>query len=237
MDKLFEEWQERHFKKGNDFFSRDGIVNNRVWEQQTTKRICFFLKEAHQRDYHIWSLTKWLRNENDGDGVIQKMWHTVAEFTYGLINTTTNSIPRYADAKALSESEKSALLQRIAIVNVKKSEGKSNSKWVDLIDYAKNDADLIRRELDIIDPDIIVCGNNSSLLRIVYGAEVDSRNKVLHNGRIDENLCNFLDENGYVWFEDKVIIDFWYPANQFPKKMNFYTLCCIYQKALEEKGK
>lgn len=30
MDKLFEEWQERHFKKGNDFFSRDGIVNNRV---------------------------------------------------------------------------------------------------------------------------------------------------------------------------------------------------------------
>lgn len=237
MDKLFEEWQERHFKKGNDFFNQDGIVNYNVWEQQTTKRICFFLKEAHQRDYHIWSLTEWLCNENGGAGAVQKMWHTVAEFTYGLLNTTANSIPPYADAKALSESEKSALLQKIAIVNVKKSEGKSNSKWADLIDYAKNDADLIRRELDIIDPDIIVCGNNSSLLRIVYGAEVDSKNKVLHNGRIDENLYNFMDENGYVWLEDKLIIDFWHPANQFPKIMNFYTLCCIYQKALEEKVK
>ncbi len=236
MEKLFEEWQKRHFDIGNEYFNRDGIVNDIVWSQQRVK-ICFFLKEAYQEDEHIWDLAKWLRKENGKDGAVKKMWNTVAEFTYGLLNTTKTSIPSYTEAKVLTKSDKSNLLQKIAVVNVKKSAGKSESEWADLIGYAQNDADLLRKEIDLIAPDIIVCGNNSSLLRIVYGASVDSKNNVLHDGEMNEHTYTLMNKNGYVWFDDKLIIDFWHPANQFPKMMNFYTLCSIYQKALEEKQK
>ncbi len=163
------------------------------------------------------------------------MWHTVAELTYGLLNTTETSIPSYTEAKALTKSDKSDMLQRIAVVNVKKSAGKPQSKWADLIEYAQNDADLLRKQIDLIAPDIIVCGNNSSLLRIVYGASVDSENNVLDDGEMDKKTHDFMSKNGYVRFDNKLIIDFWHPANQFPKMMNFYTLCSIYQKALEKK--
>lgn len=49
MNNLFEEWQNRHFTKGNKFFVRDGVINQRIWDSQRI-RICFFLKEAYQND-------------------------------------------------------------------------------------------------------------------------------------------------------------------------------------------
>lgn len=236
MNNLFEEWQHRHFTKGNKFFVRDGVINQRIWDSQRI-RICFFLKEAYQNDIPVWDLTKWLCNENDGTGAVVKMWRTVAEFTYGLLNTNENNIPAYHEVKSLTLKDRSALLQNISVVNVKKSNGESHSEWHDLLKYAKEDADLLRREIDLISPNIIVCGNNSSLLRIVYGANIDENCNVLHNGEIDEQAYNFMQVNGYLWLDDKLIIDFYHPANQFPKMMNFYTLCCIYQKALKERKK
>ena len=234
MDALFEEWQNRHFRIGNKYFVRDGTINQRIWDSQNI-RICFFLKEAYQKDAPIWDLTKWLCNENGGDGAVVKMWRTVAEFTYGLLNTNESNIPSYSQAKSLTQSDRSKLLQNISVVNVKKSNGESHSEWSDLVKYAKADADLLCREIDLISPNIIVCGNNSSLLRIIYGASVDEKGNVYHDGIIDEKSYCFMNDNGYFWFDNKLIIDFYHPANQFPKIMNFYTLCCIYQKALKEK--
>ena len=42
MNNLFEEWQKRHFDKGFQYFNRDGIVNQRIWDSQKVK-ICFFI--------------------------------------------------------------------------------------------------------------------------------------------------------------------------------------------------
>lgn len=234
MNNLFEEWQDRHFRKGNNYFIRDGIINQRIWDNQELK-ICFFLKEAYQKDVPVWDMTKWICNENGGAGAVVKMWKTVAELTYGLLNTNIHTIPSYTDAKSLTKCDMSQLLQKISVINVKKSNGESRSEWSDLVEYAKADADLLRREIDLISPNVIVCGNNSSLLRIVYGASVDESGCVCHDGMIDEKSYQYMNENGYLWFGDKLIIDFYHPANQFPKMMNFYTLCCIYQKALKEK--
>ena len=234
MNNLFEEWQNRHFSNGNNYFIRDGIVNQRIWDSQSTK-ICFFLKEAYQKDVPVWDLTNWLCNENGGDGAVVKMWRTVAEFTYGLLNTNESTIPSYYEAKSLTQSDRSRLLQYISVVNVKKSNGESRSERGDLLKYVIADADLLRREIELISPNVIVCGNTGSLLRVVYGAGVDKKGNVLHDGMIDKESCEFMSSHGYLRFDNKLIIDFYHPANQFPKMMNFYTLCCIYQKALKEK--
>lgn len=44
-----------------------------------------------------------------------------------------------------------------------------------------------------------------------------------------------LDSKHFYWWNDTLIIDFYHPANQYPKFMNYYSLCAVYQQALMER--
>lgn len=225
LDALMKEWAECHKSKGWISFISDGAVNAEEYLKAKPK-ICFFLKEAYsKRDDEDWSLTEWL-----SDGAMTRMWGTVADWAYGLQRTSPTSIPPKPE---LTNSEKSDILQSIAIVNVKKSNGSVQSDYADLLQYAKSDQTYISRELSILDPDIIVCGNNSSLLRLMYGASIQKNGKVVADGAID---YAFMHKHGYVVMGGKVIIDFYHPANQYPAMMNYYTVCSLYQQALIWKG-
>ena len=54
-------------------------------------------------------------------------------------------------------SHEKEIIDRIAVVNVKKSNGENSSNYEDLEKYAIEDRAEIKRELEIIRPDIIVC--------------------------------------------------------------------------------
>lgn len=222
LDELFDEWEQVENKKDRYNFIKDGIVNETVWQNQSYK-ICFFLKEAYlgkkeKEDGFKWNLVK----DTLDKGVIRKMWHSVAEWTYGIINTNENSIPEH---KSLSYEEKCALLKMIAVVNVKKCDGKPNSDYNNLSEIIadEDNKSFTYRELfDIIKPNIIICGNNYSLLRAVLDNKIPKSQEL---------------SNNYFWYGDILIIDFFHPANYFPKFMNFYTLCSIYQQALKARIK
>ena len=47
IDMLMKEWKLKHIKKGYEKFISDGIVCEKVWEEQRTPKVCFFLKEAY----------------------------------------------------------------------------------------------------------------------------------------------------------------------------------------------
>ncbi len=170
------EWAECHRKLGLKNFISDGIINEYEY-QNSTPKIVFFLKEAYSKsDDGGWSLTHWLDN-----GALTKMWGTVSEWIYGIRNTTLSTIPPKPE---LTREEKTLLLKTIAVVNVKKSNGEVSSKYDDLLRYATRDISFLKKEIQILDSDIIVCGNNSSLLRMIYGATVQD-NKVNSDGLID----------------------------------------------------
>ena len=213
----------KHKQKGCMNFISDGAVNPEIYEH-TSPKIVFFLKEAYSKDENdSWSLTDWLNN-----GAMTKMWGTVAEWTYGLLNTTSLVIP---SRPHLSKAERTDLLKSIAIVNVKKSNGKKESNYSNLLTYAEDDQFYLRKQLEILNPDIIVCGNNSSLLRILYGAEI-KEGKVLSDGLVD---AAFMLENGYAYIDNQIVIDYYHPANQFPAMLNYYAICSLYQQALKRK--
>ena len=48
-------------------------------------------------------------------------------------------------------------LNKICVVNVKKTSGGHTSKWDELYQMATDDRDLINRQLSICNPDIIIC--------------------------------------------------------------------------------
>lgn len=225
IQELMTEWAEKHRSRGYVNFISDGIINVEKYEQITPK-ICFFLKEAYSReDEGGWCLTEWLNN-----GAMTRMWGTVAEWSYGIQQTTKDNIPLKPQ---LSQDDKSALLRTISVINVKKSNGNVQSNYEDLQRYASEDLELLKMELDILNPDVIVCGNNSSLLRMICGATLLSDGKVSKDGDIDSE---FLYKHGFGIDGDRIIIDYYHPANQYPSKLNYYTVCSLYQQALKYKG-
>ena len=217
LEQLFKEWEKCNLNNGYSHFITDGIVNDCVWSQQKVK-ICFFLKEAYLSDNDKNNGLKWnIVKDTLNNGIIKRMWHSVSEWTYGILNTTETTMPVY---RKLTYEEKCDALRKIAVVNVKKSDGKSNSTWDNLVDVVNCNKGFIKQEIEIIAPNILICGNNASLLRLIYEDKLTE---------LEE-----LRRKHYCWIDNLLIIDFYHPANQFPKFMNYYTLCAIYQQALKE---
>ena len=222
IDTLMQEMASEHHSRGWTNFISDGAVNPYIYEISKPE-IAFFLKEAYSEpNSGNWCLTDWLNN-----GAMTRMWGAVAEWTYGIRNTTKTDIPAKPN---LSREEKTDLLKSVAIVNVKKSNGSKNSDYADLLSYAKADRTYLKKELDILSPDVIVCGNNSSLLRLLYGADVQGEH-VASGGIID---VEFMRKNGYAIVDKQIIIDYYHPANQYPTILNYYTVCSLYQQALKK---
>lgn len=225
LNSLMAEWSAAHKERGWKCFISDGIVDSVAYECASPK-ICFFLKEAYSKNNDTdWSLTEWL-----ADGAMTRMWGTVAEWAYGITHTTPDYIPHKPQ---LSYAEKTELLKAVAVANVKKSNGDVQSDYGDLMHYATTDQAFLKRELEIISPTVIVCGNNSSLLRLLYGAKLQANGKVSAEGEIP---YQFMRENGYAVVGNQIILDFYHPANQYPSVLNYYTICSLYQQALKYKA-
>ena len=218
---MLHEWEERDKQLGRKHFIADGIVNEDIWfNQNESDRICFFLKEAYlseeeKKANYDWNLVK----DSLDKGIVKKMWHTVAEWTYGIHNTTATHIPQYYK---LSKETEIKEIKKIAVVNPKKSDGNPNTKWDELEDIVKNDGtfDLIKREIEIINPKVLICGNNVSLLYNYVFKDID---------------IDYIRSKHYYWRNEMLIIDHYHPANQFPNYMNYYTLCVLYQQAIKER--
>lgn len=224
INSLMTEWSTAHKERGWKCFISDGVIDDTAYEC-ASPRICLFLKEAYSRDNDSdWNLTEWL-----AAGAMTRMWGTVAEWVYGITNTTPNYIPHKPQ---LNHAEKTEQLKTIAVVNVKKSNGAVQSDYWDLLHYAITDRTFLKRELEIISPTVIICGNNSSLLRLLYGAKLQTSGKVSAEGEIP---YQFMSENGYAIVGNQIILDFYHPANQYPSILNYYTICSLYQQALKYK--
>ena len=83
------------------------------------------------------------------------MWRKIAIWTQAIHNAFSQNMCEY-DEEVLRSHEKE-IIDRIAVVNVKKSNGENSSNYEDLEKYAIEDRAEIKRELEIIRPDIIVC--------------------------------------------------------------------------------
>lgn len=145
-------------------FISDGIVNEIIWNNQGGKKILYVLKEAYGESQD-WNLTEWLLRAKPSSSV----WKRVIEWTYGIQNTTAERIAKYLPDIYEHNLE---LFNNIAILNLKKSGGKSSSNYKEIETYALSDKAEIKKQISIIDPDIIVCGATFSALNLVYDGEI-----------------------------------------------------------------
>lgn len=220
IQELFTRWKNK--TEHEDIFHQkhvfitDGVVCPERWFGQEIRPL-FLLKEAYNGTAD-WSLIDdHLLRENKK---MSHVWSTVCRWTEGLLNTTTTAIPDF-QPKSRYQKYGNETLKRIAVVNVKKSCGKSSSKMDEINRYASYDKEELRRELELCDPTIIVCGYTISSLSII----------------LQNDIKKTPNDNWFYWVElnqhPVLVLDYYHPANQYPDLMNYYGLMHIYQLALK----
>ncbi|CAN2042122.1 Uracil DNA glycosylase superfamily protein [Candidatus Magnetomoraceae bacterium gMMP-15] len=204
MEQIFKEWKEREIHKGKLFIT-DGIIDQEKWDISEIK-ILFLLKEAYESNPEVktgWSLCNLI--SKNWKGPKGKMCWAMAQWAYGIQQLhKTGDVPFF---QRRGDDLKRALLSS-AVINLKKSEGKSKSDNKDLSSYVKSDWDLIERQIDLIKPNIVICGMTFPLIRDrLKGAKKFS-------------------EWIYI-YKNLYFIDFWHPTNRYPNKLNYYSLCSV----------
>ena len=220
IELLFQEWKKKapsdDINHSKNVFIRDGIVCPEQWFPQKVRPL-FLLKEA----YHgtgDWDLIKdhLLTKEKMGKHIT---WKRVSQWTQGLLHTSTTYLCPFRDEAAMHYFGNEQLRQ-IAVVNVKKSDGAKDSKKDNILQYAQCDCTELRREIELIDPTIIVCGYTITSLNIILGYNIKDRQ--------NSNLYYFTRLNGH----DVIVLDYYHPSNRYPDIMNYYGLIGSYQQAL-----
>lgn len=204
-----------------DYFIADGIVNEDIWNSGDRKRILFVLKEAYGTDWGTNTLATWLKNDHPTLAI----WKRIAKWVYGIQNTNADSVKRYETS--LSDSIHAESLEQMAVMNLKKSGGESQSNYSEIDAYADYDKIEIRKEFGLIDADIIICGSTfGCLLEKVF----EQKRPLASHG--EDNWYYYLNLDG----KERLYIDMYHPANRWPDLMNYYTVTNIYQQALIERN-
>ncbi|MCG8400358.1 MAG: hypothetical protein MJA84_02055 [Firmicutes bacterium] len=121
-------------------------------------------KTEEEPDYRTW----W-SNEN---GLYDRFTYRIAEWAHGMLN----GFPEYDEIWPVISGNKydssMALkaLASIAFMNIKKSGGGGNSNQPEIDNYLKDHKSLILKQIEIIQPDIIIQGlTRRSIVRGFYG--------------------------------------------------------------------
>ena len=211
-DELMELWWQWHVEKGKERFILDGIVSPHTFQYQIEPKICFLLEEGYytpETDYE-----KDPNFKNPWNKYIQKvdnhyiynfrknlqcetpwyMWNRVAFMTASILN----SLGFHTDIEDA--------LSKIAVINLKKSEGMPQSDlYGDIANYIFDDKELLQKQIEMICPDILICGRTFDVC--CFTGLLD-KSKMTH-------ICDFPSESGLrkaMKYENIIILDTYHPS-------------------------
>lgn len=207
MNELFSEWKNKDSHK-DKLFITDGIIDENHWVNSEIK-VLFLLKEAYdsKRVEGSWDLPALIRRKK----VSGRTFKPMAQWAYGIQGVLKNHeiLPFQQDG-----ADVELALLSSAVVNLKKSGGKNKSNSKDLATYVDEDWDLISKQIGLISPKIVICGNTWSLV-----------SKKIPSKKISDRA----------YLSDGVIyISYWHPSNRGSNLMNYYSLCALAQMAMRK---
>lgn len=134
-------WQEQHAEYLS--FNEDGIVDYERWAALPDgKHILVLLKETNGLQG---SLVECLRHGGNG-----KTWNNVIRWAkMALDGVYLDDVP---------QSEFQDIIRNIAVMNLKKYAGGPRAKAKEIERVAHQDADLLRRQIELYEPDLLLTG-------------------------------------------------------------------------------
>ena len=160
MESLFKEWEKKVIGTDGDHFVKDGVICKNGWKEAKTK-VLFILKETNDYEGSISELI----NKAVTIRPKSKLWarptfHNIGRWAYGLMNYP-ESINDYRNAH---KSRKDALLS-CSFINLKKTTGGRSVSKEKLEYHAEKYKNELRKQIEIIAPDIIVFGGTFKTVR------------------------------------------------------------------------
>lgn len=251
LDKLFDEWARKHAEKVSTAmpykmtheapyggFIRDGIINIENWKKQKV-RICFILNEpGGYSDIEKFPNGADLAADWNERGSFSTFMFKLVVWTKAIQDSFVAPIT-YNKQEVMKIRDE--LIRSIAIVNIKKTDGQKRSDFELLQRFANEDAEELKKELELVNPNIIICGENFKFLRgkRPEGQEEGAkRTKVFYNDEIKQ-----IAKLTYLW-GSKLIFSLWTPANFVgtisSNTINYYAvreMCRASMKAFTAKKK
>lgn len=231
LEKLFDKWAEKHAKKLSTEapyeipheapygkFVRDGIINPEKWAIQEPK-ICFVMPEAGgYDDTEKFPEGHDLAAEWNEKGSFTKLMFKMAVWIQAVNDAFFDPVP-YVKKSIIDQ--RNDLIRSIAIVNLRKSDGQKVPQYKVVSNFAQEDATELRKEIELINPDVIICCNTFKTI-CKKRPEDDTpekpkrkRSAVFYTDEIKKGA-----KCAYRW-EDKLIMDFWHVAQfYYPMTMN-----------------
>ena len=195
FQKIQNSLDEEFKRKGYDV--KDGILDNECWEKSKLK-ILYLLKEANDDFVDIRNTHIDIRHGNS-----KTFWWNVVFWKHALTAAFENpenldsSLPDKSNIEEVKNNN--YLLKDIAYVNIKKRNfNLPTSENVDISNYAKSDKELLRQQIDLINPNVVLCcGITHQFLRY----------KMFYENDILEQLGEYCYKH-----KNRLVIDFYHPA-------------------------
>lgn len=196
-DSLMLEWKTK--RPNYEEFSDDGILINEIWKI-TSPKVMFLLKEPNSDFINIRGKGYLPRSGNS-----RLFWRNINIWQYTISEIWNNRIPIFEEAIKQKEKE----VNSIAYVNLKKcNENISVSDPEDIDDYVVDDINFLQRQIELINPEVILCCRTMMFYKKLFNFEEISENVFRTNNRI--------------------IIDFFHPSCRLSYKESFTRLGNIF---------
>lgn len=192
QEELFSRWRNKY-----DNFISDGIVDP-LWYCTSWLKATFILNESN--DNEEFDLNKIIRNGANG-----AKWDNISFWSASLIFDK-----EYKDVQSIKEEDRKKYLFPISVINLKKTHKGESSKPKELEEIVKNDSFFIKEQLNIYNPDVIICCGSGPLF-INQILELD-----------DSNWTKKSDDFWYLWHDDKLIINECNPLKITNEEINYY---------------
>lgn len=221
LEELYQKWE----KQRNYIpFVRDGILLEDEWSNASPK-IMFLMKESH-KNTDWWQIAGSEIDISKNDKV-RKIWENIVRWKF-LLNSYFNDgvIPSFLEKEELFR--KALPLKKlgdIAYVNVSKELGESSSNAKHLQNRAIEDREFLTQQIDIIDPEIILCANTFSCYHPIY-----------NGNQTIEKVSDRIHKH-----KDRIIIEFYHPGPPAGNKdralyQSFSDILKDHQEAIQKIG-
>lgn len=195
-DQLWTKWRAAYGSDGARIV-RDGIGEPDSFER-SKKRLLFVLREPHGWDGA--DMRDQLRQ-----GVKYAVWRRIAEWAAAILL----DYPPFNDI--CDTSIQDAALRQIAVINVKKLPGGSSASQWEIDDHAFRHRDLLRHQIDVIAPNVIVACGTFGVMRWILEDNIAA---------VSDDFCKLSD--------GATLLGWRHPAQRGPKREryeSFVELC------------
>lgn len=191
----------------------DGIVNEKEYLDSKYK-ILYIMKEVNSYQNGGWSLTEIISN-----GAIPQTWDNVARWTEGILNLEKDFDWEYLSRD--NDIRRSIYLKKIASINLKKTPGRHTSIAKEISIGAKNNKEIIKKQVDIYQPDIIICCGTSGIFV----------KDCLESGLTWQMTSRGIE---YMILDNTIIVSFSHPEARVADQYLYYALIDAIREILEE---